>query len=71
MNRIAVISEVLCSVGDDLDQRMLEIEFVSGDICCYFDVPDELHVALMSAESHGECFAAHIRDAGFEYQKIE
>ena len=49
---------------------MLEIEFVSGALYFYFDVPDELYVGLMAADSHGEFFASHIRDAGFEYEKI-
>ncbi|MCY7355497.1 MAG: KTSC domain-containing protein [Lysobacter sp.] len=70
MDRTPVISEVLRSVGYDPDQRILEIEFVSGSTYRYFDVPDELYVALMAADSQGECFTMSIRDAGFDYQQI-
>ena len=70
MNRIRVSSAVFSSVGYDLDRRLLEIEFVSGAIYRYFNVPDALYIGLMAADSHGEFFSAHIRDAGFEYDKI-
>ncbi|MEO6364528.1 MAG: KTSC domain-containing protein [Luteimonas sp.] len=70
MNRTTVISEVFRSIGYDPVEHVLEIEVVSGAVYLYVDVPDELHVGLMAADSHGEFFASHIRDAGFEYEKI-
>lgn len=69
MYRERVASEALRSVGYDPDQRILEIEFASGEVYAYFDVPPELHVGLMTAASHGGYFAAHIRDAGFEFEQ--
>ncbi len=70
MNRQPVSSEVLRSVDYDLARRAMEIEFFSGAVYVYFDVPDELYVGLMAAPSHGEFFASQIRDAGFEYEKL-
>lgn len=70
MQRERVTSEVLRAVGYDPDRNILELEFTSGDAYRYFDVPPELHAGLMTAGSHGACFAAHIRDAGFEFERV-
>jgi hypothetical protein len=71
MRREPVTSEAMRSVGYDPRRRMLEIEFADGDVYRYLDVPPELHLDLMRADSHGEFFAHHIRDAGFEYGKVD
>ena len=63
-------SEALRSVGYDFDMCMLEIEFNSGAIYRYFDVPDHLPIGLMTAESHGEFYASFIRNAGFDFEQI-
>ncbi|MDQ3056536.1 MAG: KTSC domain-containing protein [Pseudomonadota bacterium] len=70
MHRSRVTSRALRSIGYDPDARVLEIEFVSGNVYRYFDVPDALHAGLMTAASHGEYFTAHIRDAGFDYEEV-
>lgn len=41
---------------------MLELEFHSGEIYEYFDVPPHVHDELMAADSLGGYFARHIRD---------
>lgn len=71
MYREPVASEALRSVGYDPDRRLLEIEFASGIVYRYFDVPPELHVGLMTVASHGSYFAAYIRDAGFEFEQAD
>jgi len=70
VQREPVASEVLRSVGYDPDRNILELEFTGGEVYRYFDVPPELHVGLMTAVSHGAFFAAHIRDAGFEFERV-
>ena len=70
MHRERVESEALSSVGYEPHRRVLEIEFHSGEIYRYFDVPPELHVGLMSADSIGHYFAQHIRNAGFDVQHV-
>jgi hypothetical protein len=70
VHRETVASEVLRGVGYDPDRNILELEFTSGEVYRYFDVPPELHVGLMTADSHGAFFAAHIRDAGFEFERV-
>lgn len=69
MWRERIRSEALRSVGYDPDERILEIEFASGLVYRYFDVPQDVYEGLMTAPSHGEYFARHIRDAGFAYEQ--
>ena len=69
MRRVPVESEAIRSVDYDFDARLLEIEFHSGAIYRYFDVPAGVHLALMQAASLGEAFARLVRNAGFEYSQ--
>ena len=69
MQRERVESEALRSVGYDGERRILEIEFASGTVYRYFEVPEDLYVGLMAAASHGEFFSRCIRDAGFDFEQ--
>ncbi len=69
MRRLAVTSAVLRSVGYDPDRRILEVEFTSGHVYEYHDVPPEVYEDLMAAESHGRYFNAKIRD-GYRYRRL-
>ena len=71
MERVRVESEAMTSVGYDADRRVLEVEFTSGEIYRYFDVPPHLHAGLMAADSHGQLFAEHLRNAGFDYEHVD
>ena len=50
------------SVGYELRSQILEIEFQSGAVYEYLDVPRKVHEELMSAESKGQYFNSEIRD---------
>ena len=69
INRILVTSTNLRSVGYDPNTETLEIEFRNGRIYQYDNVPTTIHDALMSAISHGEYFAANIRN-NFRYRRL-
>lgn len=69
MRREPVESDALRSVGYDPGRRILEIEFASGTVYRYFEVPEEVYAGLMTAASHGEFFSDHIRDVGFDYEQ--
>lgn len=69
MNRVSVSSSDLSSVGYNPEQHILEIEFNSGGIYQYFNVPSSEHDGLMGAVSHGQYFNAHIKDV-YQYQKV-
>ena len=70
MKRIYIKSSELKSVGYSEEFKLLDAEFKSGDIYRYFDVPKELYEGLMAAPSHGQYFNMYIRNAGFDYLKI-
>ena len=55
-------SSVLASVGYDVKLRLLEIEFHSGAIYRYLEVPEEIYRRLLAAESKGNFFGKNIRD---------
>lgn len=62
MDRTPVISSALASVGYEASSLTLEVEFRSGAVYQYFDVPDFEWQGLMQASSHGTYFSARIRD---------
>jgi hypothetical protein len=70
MNRTAVSSSNLASVGYDAAQRILEIEFLSGSVYQYFNVPQSVYEGLMAAESHGRYFDANVKKADYSYKQI-
>ncbi len=60
MDRQAVDSSMLASIGYDPETRTLEFEFNSGSIWQYSDVPPKEFIALMKAASHGSHAREHI-----------
>lgn len=50
------------SVGYDGRSKILEIEFQSGEVYQYLDVPGTVHQKLQSAKSKGQYFNSEIRD---------
>ncbi len=61
MNVIAVESTTLATVGYDNAQSVLQLEFRSGGVYRYFDVPAAVHAALLQAPSKGKYFRQSIR----------
>jgi len=61
MDRTPVSSSNIRSIGYDSDSGTLEIEFNSGPVYQYFDVPQCEYDGLMTASSHGTYFNASIR----------
>ena len=70
IERKPISSSDLASVGYDERMRVLEIEFRSGGIYRYLDVPREVFDALLAAESKGRFFAARIRNQ-FRFQLVK
>lgn len=63
MQRDAVSSSNLASVGYDPATCTLEVEFNSGRVYQYFDVPEHIYQELMSAGSVGSYFSRSIRNS--------
>ena len=69
MQRIAVSSSNLASVGYDPKQHILEVEFLGGSVYQYYGVPEQVYHSLMSAGSHGSYFSAYIRTS-YQYSQV-
>jgi len=69
MIRQRVSSSNIASIGYDSSTFILEIEFNSGSIYQYSNVPISIYNALMTASSHGTYFSRFIKDV-FRYRKI-
>lgn len=68
MERQFVSSSNLVSVGYDVDDQILEIEFKSSTYR-YFGVPQYVYDELMSADSKGGYHYQYIRTA-YEYERV-
>ncbi|WP_068080580.1 KTSC domain-containing protein [Polycladidibacter stylochi] len=69
MEREAVSSSNLASVGYEEETSVLEVEFNSGRIYQYYDVPQKTHEELIGADSVGRYFNAHVRNS-FPFQEM-
>jgi len=63
MDREAVLSSNLASVGYDPASETLEVEFNNGRVYEYYNVPQFMHERLMEAPSIGIFFNAEIKKA--------
>jgi hypothetical protein len=70
MIRQTVSSSNIRSIGIDVKFQTLEIEFQDGDIYQYFNIPESIYSALMSASSHGSYFHCYIKDQ-YQWTKIQ
>lgn len=61
MERVAVKSSSIKSVGYDEGKRVLEVEFTSGRVYVYAEVTRDEYEALVSAGSVGKYFAERIK----------
>lgn len=69
MKRKSLGSSNLSSAGYDEATRTLEIEFASGGIYHYDDVPKDVYDGLLKASSPGSFFFKHVRQ-GFTGKKV-
>jgi hypothetical protein len=61
MDRVAVESSNVKSIGYDPAEKLLEVEFKGGGVYQFGPVPSEEHQALMVAKSKGGYIARHIK----------
>ena len=69
MHRTPVTSLHIREIGYDPQTSILEVEFISGDVYQYFDVPEYIHGQFMNAPSKGKFLYEYIR-YNYRYQKI-
>ncbi len=70
MERQEVGSTTMQSVGYDQANQVLEIEFQSGMIYQYLDIPPAIYKELLEAESKGRYFNSEIRDS-YEFVRVD
>lgn len=70
MERQYVVSSNIASIGYDPDNMVLEIEFLSGSVYQYYDVPQNIYDGLMAADSHGRFLATYIKKGGYRYSQV-
>jgi hypothetical protein len=69
VNWVRVKSRMLAAVAYDHDWHHLYLEFRSGDIYCYRDVPVQRYEELLEADSKGKYVRRHILNR-YPYQRI-
>jgi hypothetical protein len=69
MEREAVVSSNIASVGYDEANCILEVEFKNGSVYEYFDVPEHLYREFREAGSLGTFLNSHIRSR-YRYQRV-
>ncbi len=70
MDRLLVNSSNIVSVGYDASAQILEVEFQSGNVYQYLNVPEGIYQGLMTSASKGEYFHDNILKE-FDYQEAE
>lgn len=70
MRREPVESEAIRSIGYEPADRVQQVEFHSGAVYEYLDVPEDVHLAVVRARSIGEAFSRMVRNAGFECRMV-
>ncbi len=69
MTRKRLGSSMMASVGYDSVTRVLEIEFATGAVYHYLDVPLDVYEDLRDGSSHGRVFHNRIRGV-FECHRV-
>lgn len=70
MKREPVESDSIAAIGYSGSDAILEVEFNNGGIYQYLAVPEEIHAALMAAESKGRYLAKEVKP-NFKYIKLK
>ena len=68
MIRTPVNSTSIKAIG--YEGGRLEVEFASGQVYRYSDVPSDVHASLISGESIGKSFRSLVLGGGFGFEKV-
>ena len=61
MRRESVKSSLIASLGFESETSTLEVEFTSGAVWQYYDVPESVYYDMIGSESVGRYFHANIK----------
>ena len=69
MERYSEASSNISSIGYDAGTETLEIEFLSGSIYQYYNVPQNMYDQLIQAGSKGRFLNTYIKNA-YPYSRV-
>ncbi len=69
MRRDFAASSSITSIGYDPNSETLEVEFRSGFVYQYYNVPLSIYEALMASPSKGQFLSSQIKDR-FPYARV-
>ena len=69
MERQAVTSSNIATIGYDVESQTLEVEFLNNSIYQYFDVPEHHFTGIMQSDSQGRYLAQNIKGV-YRYSKL-
>lgn len=69
MQRYAAASSNIASIGHDAATETLEVEFLSGAIYQYYNVPENMYDKLMRESSKGRFLHTYIKNA-YPYSRV-
>ncbi len=69
MERYSVASSNIASIGYDAGTETLEVEFLTGAIYQYYNVPQNMYDQLMQAGSKGRFLNTYIKNA-YPYSRV-
>ena len=69
MQRYSVTSSNVASVGYDSATQTLEVEFLSGSVYQYYNVPENMYDQLKKASSKGKFLHTYIKNA-YPYSRV-
>jgi hypothetical protein len=70
MERAAVASKTVATIGYDRATATLEVNFVNRGCYLYFGVPEKAYQTLMLAPSKGQYINEFIKCAGYRYRRV-
>jgi hypothetical protein len=68
MNRETVQSRMIASFGYEAETSTLEVEFNSGAVWQYYEVPENVYYDMKNSDSFGKFFRANIKGQFTESQ---
>ena len=69
MQRYSVVSSNIAAIGYDPTTETLEVEFLSGSIYQYYNVPENMYDELMKEGSKGRFLNLYIKNA-YPYSRV-
>ena len=69
MQRYSVASSDIAAIGYDPVTETLEVEFLSGSIYQYYNVPENMYDQLMKGSSKGRFLNTYIKTA-YPYSRV-